>query len=93
MDQAYQMDLIEMNRQFLSVKRDHMKHAIKYRKVVKKIISLINIPEVLYKFIFNFVGSAPFPMNLYFRRRPHSFPKNNSLSRHKTLEESPDLEQ
>jgi len=90
--QAYQMDLLEMNRHFLSVKQNHMKHAIKYRKVVKKIISLINIPEVLYKFIFNFVGSAPFPMNLYFRR-PHSFPKNNSLSHRKILEETPDLEQ
>ncbi len=92
MDQAYQMDLLEMNRHFLSVKRDHMKHAIKYRKVVKKIISLINIPEVLYKFIFNFVGSAPFPMNLYFRH-PRSFPKNNSLSHHKMLEENKDQAQ
>ncbi len=93
MDQAYQMDLIEANKKLLSVKRDHMKHAIKYRKVVKKIISLINIPEVLYKFIFNFVGSAPFPMNLYFRRHPRSFPKNNSLSHHKMLEENKDQAQ
>lgn len=73
-----------------------MKHAIKYRKVVRKIISLINIPEVLYKFIFNYVGSAPFPMSIYsiYRAtRPRSFPKNNSLSHRKILEETPDLEQ
>jgi hypothetical protein len=88
------MDLIELNRHFLSVKQEHMKHAIKYRKVVKKIISFINIPEVLYKFIFNFVGSAPFPMNIYFKNsRPRSFPKNNSLSHHKTLEETKDQAQ
>ena len=92
------MDLIEINKQTLSSKKDHIKHAIKYRKVVRKIISLINIPEVLYKFIFNFVGSAPFPMISYITRpsrpiRPRFFPKNNSLSHHKTLEENPDLEQ
>jgi len=86
------MDLIEINKQLLSSKQDHMKHAIKYRKIVRKIISLINIPDVLYKFIFNYVGSAPFPMISYITR-PRFFPKNNSLSRHKTLEESPDLEQ
>lgn len=89
------MDLIKINKQTLSSKKDHIKHAIKYRKIVRKIISLINIPEVLYKFIFNFVGSAPFPMISYITRpiRPRFFPKNNSLSHHKMLEESPDLEQ
>jgi hypothetical protein len=70
-----------------------MKHAIKYRKVVRKIISLINVPEVLYKFIFNFVGSAPFPMASYYPTRPRFFPKNNSLSHHKTLEETKDQAQ
>ena len=90
------MDLIEVNKQLLSSKQNHMKHAIKYRKVVKKIISLINIPEVLYKFIFNYVGSAPFPMTSYFIHRPtrpRFFPKNNSLSHHKTLEETKDQAQ
>lgn len=85
-----------MNRHLLSVKQEHMKHTIKYRKIVKKIISLINIPEVLYKFIFNYVGSNPFPMNHYYRRamdRPHFFPKNNSLSHHKMLEENTDQAQ
>jgi hypothetical protein len=89
-----QMNLNEINRHLLYVKQEHMKHTIKYRKVVKKIISLINIPEVLYKFIFNFVGSAPFPMSVYSihrsRHRPHSFPKNNSLSHRKMLEETKD---
>ena len=90
------MDIIEINKQLLSSKQNHMKHAIKYRKVVRKIISLINIPEVLYKFIFNFVGSAPFPTASYYIHRPtrpRFFPKNNSLSHHKTLEEKPHLEQ
>ena len=71
------MDLIEINKKLLSSKQNHMKHAIKYRKIVKKIISLIDVPEVLYKFIFNFVGSAPFPMTSYYIHRPHSFPRNN----------------
>jgi hypothetical protein len=87
------MDLIEINKQTLSAKRDHMKHAIKYRKVVRKIISLIDIPEVLYKFIFNFVGSAPFPMTSYYPTRLRFFPKNNSLSHRKMLEETKDQAQ
>lgn len=87
------MDLNEINKKLLSAKRDHMKHAIKYRKVVRKIISLIDIPEVLYKFIFNFVGSAPFPMTSYYPIRPRSFPKNNSLSHRKILEETKDQAQ
>ena len=80
------MYLIEINKQTLSAKRDHMNHTIKYRKIVKKIISLINIPEVLYKFIFNFVGSSPFPMTAY-SIRPHSFPKNTVKYRQQALEE------
>ena len=88
------MDILQLNRHLLSVKQAHMKHTIKYRKIVKKIISLINIPEVLYKFIFNFVGSNPFPMHIYFKNsRPRSFPKNNSLFHHKMLEERKDQAQ
>ena len=90
-----QMDLLENNRELLSIKRHHMHHTIKYKKVVKKIISLINIPEVLYKFILNFVGSSKFP-DLYRRYRsirPRSFPKNIALSHHKTLEETKDQAQ
>ena len=84
------MDLIEINKQLLSSKQAHMKHTIKYRNVVKKIISLVNIPEVLYKFIFNYVGSSPFPMTAY---RPRFFPKNTVKYHRQTLEETPDLEQ
>ena len=90
------MDLIEINKHLLLSKQTHMKHTIKYRKVVRKIISLINIPEVLYKFIFNYVGSAPFPMISYFihrPNRPHFVPKNNSLSHRKILEEKKDQAQ
>jgi hypothetical protein len=88
------MDILELNRHLLSAKKGHMTNTIKYRKVIKKIISLINIPEVLYKFIFNFVGSSKFPDH-YYRRpiRPHFFPKNNSLSHHKMLEERKDQAQ
>ena len=86
------MDLLELNRQILYVKHEHIKHTIKYRKIVKKIISLIKIPEVLYKFIFNYVGSTPFPMNIY-SIRPRFFPKNNSLFHHLALEENHHLEQ
>ena len=90
------MDLIEMNRHVLSIKRDHMKNTIKYRKIVKKIVSLINLPDVIYKFICNYVGSSVFPMNIYYvqsKYRPHSFPKNIALSHHKTLEETKDQAQ
>jgi hypothetical protein len=88
------MDLIQINNQLLSVKRDHMKNTIKYRKVVKKIVSWINLPDVIYKFICNYVGSSKFP-DLYrrFRGHPHSFPKNIALSPHKTLEETMDQAQ
>jgi hypothetical protein len=88
------MDILEINRHLLSSKHNHMTHTIKYKKVIKKIISLINIPEVLYKFIFNFVGSSKFPEHYYRRSiRPHSFPKNNSLSHHKMIEETKDQAQ
>jgi hypothetical protein len=91
------MDLIELNRHILSVKRDHMKNTIKYKKVVKKIVSWINLPDVIYKFICNYVGSSVFPMNIYCiyqsRFHPHSFPKNTALSHHKTLEETKDQAQ
>ena len=81
------MDILEINARLLSVKREHMTHTIKYRKVVKKIISSVNIPEVLYKFILNYVGLSPFPMNL------HYGPKNIVVYRRKTLEETKHQEQ
>jgi hypothetical protein len=91
------MDLLEINRCILSVKRDHMHHTIKYKKVVKKIISLINIPDVLYKFIMSYLGSSQFPMNLYCRYyrsiHPRFVLKNTALSHHKTLEETKDQAQ
>lgn len=87
------MDLNEFNLLILPLKRDHMKNSIKYRKVVKKIVSLINLPDVIYKFIYNYVGSSKFP-DLYRRfMHPRSFPKNIALSHHKTLEETSDQAQ
>lgn len=102
------MDLLEINVRILSVKREHMKHSIKYRKLVKKIISLLDIPEVIFKFIFNYVGSSQFPMNIYMNHlkfypklHPRFVPKNSLVSHRLTLEEmesqgtneSTDLEQ
>jgi hypothetical protein len=81
------MDILQINAQLLSVKRDHMNHTIKYRKIVKKIIASVQIPEVLYKFILNYVGLSPFPMNL------HYGPKNIERLRLKTLEEKKPQEQ
>ena len=55
----------------------------------------MNIPEVLYKFILNFVGSSKFP-DLYYRYRsirPRFVQKNTALSHHKTLEETKDQAQ
>jgi len=88
------MDILEINRNLLSAKQDHMKHTIKYKRIVKKIVSLINIPEVLYKYIFNFVGSSKFPDHYYRRSiRPRYVPKNNSIFHHKMIEERQDREQ
>ena len=83
------MDLLDVNAHLLSERHDHLLHIIKYRKFVKKIISLVNIPEVLYKFIFNYVGSSTYPMSTRLR----SFPKNNSKFHHKIPEENKMLEQ
>ena len=90
------MDLNQINAQLLSIKRDHMIHTIKYRKFVKKIISLMDIPEVIFKFIFNYVGSSQFPTNLYIqskrhsivhsRIRLHSLPKSIEISHPQALE-------
>ena len=100
------MDIIELNARILSVKRDHMKHTIKYRSLVKKIISFMNIPEVIFKFIFNYVGSSQFPMNIYMNHKhpkihPKLHPKlhprfslKNSLVSHRlALEETKDQAQ
>ena len=83
------MDLLDVNAHLLSEKHDHLLHIIKYKKFLKKIISLVNIPEVLYKFIFNYVGSSTYPMSTRLR----SFRKNNVIFRHKTPEEKKMLEQ
>ena len=93
------MDILEINAIILSVKRDHMKHSIKYRRLVKKILTFINIPDVIYKFIINYVGSSPFPMDNYMKRtihhpiHPHYVPKNTLISHPPTLEETTDPEQ
>ena len=91
------MDILELNARILSVKRDHMIHAIKYRKLIKKIISFMDIPEVIFKFIFNYVGSSPFPMNTYMNKRPkihpHSLPKNIVISHPQAREETKMSEQ
>ena len=81
------MDLLEFNAHILSVKRDHVNHTMKYRKVVKKIIASVQIPEVLYKFILNYVGSSLFPMNLHYGQ------KNIARFHQKTLEEKKPPEQ
>ena len=89
------MDLFEINSRILSVKREHMKHSIKYRKLVKKIISFMDIPEVIFKFIFNYVGSSQFPMNIYMNHKhPKIHPKlhprfslKNSLVSHRLTPE------
>jgi hypothetical protein len=87
------MDLLEHNARMLSIKRDHMNNTIKYKKVVKKIISFTNIPEVIYKFILNYIGSSKFPDYYYRTNYPRSFPKNNSKFHQKTLEETKPQEQ
>ena len=81
------MDILQINAHLLSVKREHMGHTMKYRKVVKKIIAYIQIPEVLHKFVLNYVGLSQFPMNLHYGR------KNIERLRLKSLEETKPPEQ
>jgi len=76
------MDLIEINARTLSDKHNHIKHTIKYRKLVKKIISWTNIPEVLHKYIMSYAGSSLFPMT-----HPRYGQKNISISHHRILRE------
>ena len=92
------MDLIQINAHILVIKQDHMKNSIKYRKVVKKIISKSILPDVLYKTIIKYLGSSPFPMNIFMERcrhpiRPHFFPKNTVIFHPPSLEEMKDQEQ
>jgi len=86
------MDLIELNKQILSLKKDHMKHSIKYRKVIQKVIKHSKIPDVLYKVIQNFLGSSKFPMDIY-SIHPRSFPRNTVKFHRLALEEKNELEQ
>jgi len=61
----------------------------------------MDIPEVIFKFILNYVGSSPFPMNTYMNHKrpkypmlhPHSLPKNIEISHPQALEETKMLEQ
>jgi hypothetical protein len=92
------MDILELNARILSIKRDHIIHTIKYRKFIKKIISFMDLPEVIYKFIFNYVGSSPFPMNSYLKNihtkpHPHFALKNIDISHQQDQEETNGLEQ
>ena len=59
------MDLNQLNTYIRPIKIAHMKNSIKYRKLVKKILPLVNLPEVIYQIIFNYIGSSQFPQYVF----------------------------
>jgi hypothetical protein len=53
----------------------------------------MDIPEVIFKFIYNYVGSSQFPTDIYYMKRKyptrlHSLPKNTVISHPQALEET-----
>lgn len=59
------MDLIQLNEYIRPIKIAHMKNSIKYRKLVKKILPLVDLPDVIYQIIFNYIGSSQFPQYIF----------------------------
>ena len=59
------MDLNQLNAYIRPIKIAHMKNSIKYRKLVKKILPLVDLPEVIYQIIFNYIGSSQFPQYVF----------------------------
>jgi hypothetical protein len=69
-----------------------MKNSIKYRKLVKKILPLVDLPEVIYKIIFNYIGSSQFPQYVFQGGpvpiiRLHYVKKNKKIFHPRFLEE------
>ena len=80
----------EYFRKVLSLKQKHMRHTIKYRKVIKKLLNdkiKFKIPDVLEKIVLTFLGSSIFPIHLPF------YPKNIALSHLEILDKIDDSEQ
>lgn len=83
------MDLIQLNEYIRPIKMAHMKNSMKYRKLVKKILPAVDLPEVIYKIIFNYIGSSRFPMALFGSGsiHPRFVPKNIQIFHPRALEE------
>jgi len=86
------MDLIQFNEYIRPIKIAHMKNSIKYRKLVKKILPLVDLPEVIYQMIFNYIGSSRFPQYVFqgsvLTIRPRFVQKNKKIFHPRALEET-----
>ena len=85
------MDLIQFNAYIRPIKVAHMKNSIKYRKLVKKILPLVDLPDVIYQIIFNYIGSSRFPQYVFQGGpipiiRPRFFQKNKKRFHQLVLE-------
>ena len=85
------MDLNQLNAYIRPIKVAHMKNSIKYRKLVKKILPLVDLPDVIYQIIFNYIGSSRFPQYIFEGGpipiiRPRFFPKNKKIFHPRALE-------
>jgi hypothetical protein len=59
------MDLVQINEYVRPIKIAHMKNSMKYRKLIKKILPLVDLPDVIYQIIFKYIGSSRFPQYLF----------------------------
>ena len=84
------MDLIQLNEYIRPIKIAHMKNSMKYRKLVKKILPLVDLPEVIYQMIFNYIGSSRFPQYVFqgsvLTIRPRFVQKNKKIFHPRALE-------
>ena len=84
------MDLNQLNAYIHPIKIAHMKNSIKYRKLVKKILPLVDLPDVIYQIIFNYIGSSRFPQYAFqgsvLTIRPRFFQKNKKIFHPRALE-------
>ena len=84
------MDLNQLNEYIRPIKVAHMKNSIKYRKLVKKILPLVDLPDVIYQIIFNYIGSSRFPQYVFqgsaLTIRPRFVQKNKKIFHPRALE-------
>lgn len=93
---AKKMDLNQLNAYIRPIKVAHIKNSMKYRKLVKKILPLVDLPDVIYQIIFNYIGSSRFPQYVFqggpVPIRLRFVQKNKKIFHRRALEETESFE-